>query len=68
MGVISDGNKYGAPQGVIFSFPCTVESATKEWKIVDEVPLDDVAKQKLQITGEELLAEREEALSATSNA
>jgi malate/lactate dehydrogenase len=68
MGVISDGNTYGAPQGVIFSFPCIVEKATKQWKIIDDVPLDDVAKQKLLITGQELVAEREEALAATSNA
>lgn len=68
MGVISDGNNYNAPEGVIFSFPVTVDAATREWKIVDGVPLDDFAKQRLKLTGEELLAEREEALSATSNA
>jgi len=65
MGVISDGSKYGAPADIIFSFPCTVDPASKQWKIVDDLSLDEVAKEKLRITGEELLAERSEALSAT---
>lgn len=68
MGVISDGTKYDAPEGVIFSFPVTVDASTKEWKIVDGITLDDFAKQRLRVTGEELLAERDDALSATSNA
>lgn len=63
MGVISDGSKYGAPADVIFSFPCIVEA--KEWKVVDGLALDDTAKERLKITGEELLAERNEALAAT---
>ncbi|XP_054161366.1 malate dehydrogenase, cytoplasmic-like [Oppia nitens] len=66
MGVVSDGNKYNAPEGVIFSFPVTIDSKTKEWKIVDDVPLDDVAKQRLKLTGDELLEERTEALAATN--
>ena len=24
MGVLSDGNPYGIPEGIIFSFPCSV--------------------------------------------
>lgn len=68
MGVWSDGTKYEAPEGVIFSFPVTVDKNTKEWKIVEEVVLDDIAKQRLKTTGQELLEEREEALSATQNA
>ncbi|CAG2183088.1 unnamed protein product, partial [Oppiella nova] len=62
MGVISDGTKYNAPEGVIYSFPVTVDSATKQWKIVDSVPLDDIAKQRLKVTGDELVEERTEAL------
>lgn len=63
MGVISDGTKYGAPEGVIFSFPCTV--ANGNWEIVGNLTLDDIAKEKLKITGEELVAERTEAFAAT---
>jgi len=68
MGVWSDGTKYNAPEGIIFSFPVTVDAATKEWKVVDGVSLDDIAKQRLKATGDELLEEREEALSATKDA
>ena len=64
MGVVSDGNTYGAPADVIFSFPCLTD-ANKEWKIVDGLALDDFAKNKLKISGEELLAERGEAMAAT---
>lgn len=65
MGVVSDGTQYGAPADVIFSFPCTVDPATKEWKVVGGLTLDDFAKDRLKLTGEELLAERGEALAAT---
>lgn len=64
MGVLSDGNKYGAPDGVIFSFPVTISN--KQWKIVDGLELDDFSKQRLKITGDELVAEREDALVATN--
>jgi len=65
MGVVSDGSKYGAPADVIFSFPCKVDAATKEWSVVDGLSHDEVAKERLRLTGEELVAERGEALEAT---
>ncbi|RWS08872.1 malate dehydrogenase: cytoplasmic-like protein [Dinothrombium tinctorium] len=65
MGVYSDGSHYGAPKDVIFSFPVTICSKTKQYKIVDGLALDDQAKQKLLITGQELEEERSEALAAT---
>ena len=49
MAVPSDGS-YGIPKGLIFSFPVTIDGATKEWKIVKDLPLDDFAKEKIQIT------------------
>lgn len=66
MGVISDGNSYGVPEGIMFSFPCTI--ADKEWKIVDGVPFDDFAKERITLTGNELLEEKAEAMAATENA
>lgn len=60
MGVISDGS-YGAPAGVVFSFP--VQIVNQQWKIVQELQLDDFAKSKLAATGKELLEEKEEAMS-----
>jgi malate dehydrogenase len=65
MGVISDGTKYGAPADVIFSFPVTVDAATRKWKIVDGLTPDAVGQEKIRLTAEELLAERSEALAAT---
>ena len=67
MGVISDGTKYNAPKDVIFSFPVTVKLQTKDWQIVDNVALDDVAKHWIKATGDELVEERTEALAASSN-
>uniref|UniRef100_F1L7C0 Malate dehydrogenase n=3 Tax=Ascaris TaxID=6251 RepID=F1L7C0_ASCSU len=62
MGVPSDGS-YGVPEGLIFSFPCTVENG--EWKIVQGLSIDEFAKGKIAITQKELEEERDdEALKA----
>uniref|UniRef100_A0A0K8TST5 Malate dehydrogenase n=1 Tax=Tabanus bromius TaxID=304241 RepID=A0A0K8TST5_TABBR len=63
MGVISDGS-YGAPKDVVFSFP--VEIRNGKWSIVQGLQLDDFAKSKLQVTGKELLEEKEEAMTVCS--
>lgn len=60
MGVISDGS-YGAPKDIIFSFPVNISN--KSWTIIKDLTLDDNAKKMLEITGSELLEEREEALN-----
>ncbi|XP_033149409.1 malate dehydrogenase, cytoplasmic [Drosophila busckii] len=60
MGVFSDGS-YGSPKGVVFSFP--VEIKNKQWKIVDNLPITDFAKGKLNVTGTELQEEKDEAMS-----
>ncbi len=49
MAVPSDGS-YGIPEGLIFSFPVTIDAMTKEWKIVQGLELDDFAKGKIAIT------------------
>ncbi|KAK6032694.1 malate dehydrogenase [Ostertagia ostertagi] len=49
MAVQSDGS-YGIPKGLMFSFPVTIDGATKEWKIVQGLSLDDFAKSKIAIT------------------
>ncbi len=61
MGVISDGNKYGAPEGIIYSFPLTVQGG--EWKIVDGLAVNEFSKGKMDATGKELLEERKMALN-----
>ena len=70
MGVISDNNPYGehVPGGLIFSFPCTVDAATKEWKIVENLTFDDFARRRIEETAKELSEERGEAGNATATA
>jgi len=61
MGVISDGNSYGAPEGVIYSFPLSIDH-TGAWKIVDGLTIDEFSKDKMAKTGAELVDERKMAL------
>ena len=60
MGVVSDGS-YGAPADIVYSFPVTIKD--KKWSIVQGLPVDDFARGKMDLTGKELLEEREEALA-----
>merc|ERR1712098_490483 len=60
MGVFSDGS-YGTPEGVMFSFPITIENG--KWSIVQGLVMSDFAKEKLAVTGKELCEEREEAMA-----
>ena len=55
MAVPSDGS-YGSPKGVYFSYP--VRCSDGAYEIVQGLELDDFSREKLRITGEELLAER----------
>mmetsp|Transcript_17081 Transcript_17081/g.19691 ORF Transcript_17081/g.19691 Transcript_17081/m.19691 type:complete len:360 (-) Transcript_17081:81-1160(-) len=60
MGVISDGNKYGIKEGLIYSFPVTCLNGT--WKIVDGFGIDKYSVEKMRITEKELLEEKEQAI------
>lgn len=64
MGVVSDGS-YGAPKDVVFSFPVTIKD--KKWAIVQGLNIDSFSRSKLDITGKELLEEKNEALSVCEN-
>lgn len=59
MGVFSNGNPYGVPDGLLFSFPCTC--AKGEWTIVPEKLVGKETKRRLDITVAELLEERAQA-------
>jgi len=59
MGVFSDGS-YGTPKDVMFSFPVTIQGG--KWSIVQGLPISDLAREKLDITGKELMEEKEEAV------
>lgn len=57
MAVPSDGS-YGVPEGLICSFPCTVDS-NGQYHIVQGIDLDANSKAKIQASVNELLEERE---------
>ena len=56
--VASDGNSYGVPAGLIFSFPCRSDG-NGGYEIVQGLELSDYAKGKIKTTADELVAERE---------
>merc|ERR1712121_358702 len=58
MGVFSDGS-YGTPEGVMYSFP--VKISDKKWTIVQGLPIDDFALEKMDATAKELCEERDDA-------
>jgi len=60
MGVFSDGS-YHTPEGVMFSFPVTIQGG--KWSIVKGLHLSEMAKDKLAVTGKELCEERDEAMA-----
>jgi malate dehydrogenase len=56
LAVYSDGS-YGVPEGLQFSFP--VRSKGESWKIVQDFEHDDFAKEKIRVTTQELIDERD---------
>lgn len=66
MAVVSDGS-YDIPQGLVFSFPVEIDNHG-QWKIVQGLKLDDFATAKIKATTDELVAERDDALSACEEA
>lgn len=61
MAVISDGNPYGVPDGLIYSFPCRCKNG--KYTIVEGIPISDFSKQKMQITTDELVQEKTDAFA-----
>ena len=56
-GVVSDGS-YGIPAGLIYSFPLTSTDG-KSWSIVQNLPIDDDARARLDASAKELQDERD---------
>jgi len=56
LGVVSKG-EYGVPQGLQFGFP--VKSTGSSWEVIQGWEHDDFAKEKIRVTTDELLQERE---------
>ncbi|KAL9953195.1 hypothetical protein ACROYT_G040572 [Oculina patagonica] len=61
MGVVSDGNSYGVPEGIVYSYPMTIKN--KEWNIVQGLTIDDFSREKMDATAKELLEEKESCQS-----
>src|SRR5690606_27671395 len=57
MAVPSDGS-YGVAEGLISSFPCTVDD-TGEYAIVDGLELNDFSRRRIDASATELIGERE---------
>ena len=55
---VASRGEYGIPEGLQFGFPVRSDGAS--WAVVDGFELDDFARERLRVTTEELLAEREE--------
>lgn len=70
MAVISTNSPYkdaGVTEGIVFSFPVTVEASGK-WKIVEGLTFDEAAKHRIEETSKELTEEKVDAESTTANA
>jgi malate dehydrogenase len=50
--------EYGVPEGLQFGFPVRTDGS--EWQVVEGIEHDEFAKQKLKVTTDELVAERDE--------
>lgn len=64
MGVHSDGS-YGIEKGLIYSFP--VRIADKKWTIVQDLPISNFAREKMDLTMKELQAELTDAKASTTD-
>lgn len=63
MGVYSDGS-YNVPAGLIYSFPVTCKNG--EWSIVQDLPIDELSRKKMDATAQELAEEKALAYSCLS--
>ncbi|NXC14531.1 MDHC protein, partial [Corythaeola cristata] len=66
MGVISDGNSYGVPEDLLYSFPVVIKDKT--WKFVEGLPINDFSREKMDLTAKELTEEKETAVEFLSSA
>jgi malate dehydrogenase len=57
--VTSDGQHYNIPEGLTFGFPVQADG-NGSWKVKEGFSLGDFAKEKIKLTTEELLAERDD--------
>jgi len=58
MAVPTDGKLYDVPKDLIFSFPCTTSNG--EYKVVTGLNIDKFSAERIKVTTDELIAERNE--------
>ncbi len=63
LAVVSRG-EYGVPEGLQFGFPVRTDGSG--WQVVEGIEHDDFAREKIKITTDELLAERDEVTELIS--
>ena len=56
---VTSNGEYGVPAGLTFGFPI-VSDGKGDWKVKEGFELDDFAKEKIKVTTDELIAERDE--------
>lgn len=64
-GVSSDGNPYGVPESMVFSFPCYLRNG--EVTIIPNLPLNSFIVNKMNISVAELLVEKLDADTFINN-
>ena len=62
MGIYSDGSKYGIPENLIYSMPVKINPQGK-YSIVTGLEINDAARAKMDATANELVDERNAAMS-----
>jgi malate dehydrogenase len=63
MGVWSDGNSYGFPEGLVYSMPCVCKNG--DFHVVEGLPIDEFSREQMDKTAKELEEERATALEVT---
>ncbi|MBI5272786.1 MAG: malate dehydrogenase [Chlamydiia bacterium] len=58
LSVASDHNPYGLSEGLVFSFPCR-SNGNGDWEIVSHLTIDPFLKEKIRLTQQELMEERD---------
>lgn len=61
MGLVSDGSLYDIPEGIVYSFPVTIQPGG-EVQVVKGLTISDFAREKMEITSKELQEEKEIAI------
>ena len=51
MCIISDGNSYGIPDDLLYSFPVTIKDKTQ--KVIEGLPINDFSCEKMDLTTKE---------------